>query len=166
MTNLNIFLENTYEEYKIDEVKIYNNIVKMADYIFKNSEITDLSCLAKIKYDTVSFDIVLVNNEEIHRINKEYRDKDRPTDVITFAIFADSPKEEQYIIDGEINLGEIIVSLDKIEEQSKENRVSFDDELYYIISHGILHLLGFDHRNEEEYKFMVNNQNKAKAVVL
>lgn len=166
MINLNIFLENTYEEYKIDEVKIYNNVIKMADYIFKNSEITDLSCLAKIKFNTVSFDIVLVNNEEIHRINREYRKKDSPTDVITFAIFADSPEEEQYIIDGEINLGEIIVSLDKIEEQSKENNVSFDDELYYIISHGILHLLGFDHQSEEEYNFMVNNQNKAKAVVL
>jgi len=166
MTNLNIFLENTYEKYKIDEVKIYNNIVKIADYIFKNSEIMDLSCLSKKKYNTVSFDIVLVNNEEIHRINNEYREKDKPTDVITFAIFADSPEEEQYILDGEINLGEIIVSLDKIEEQSKENNVTFDDELYYIISHGILHLLGFDHQSEEEYNFMVNNQNKAKAIVL
>ena len=85
---------------------------------------------------------------------------------MTFAIFADSPKDEQYIIDGEINLGEIIVSLDKIEEQSKENNVTFNDEIYYIISHGILHLLGFDHQSEEEYNFMVNNQNKAKAIVL
>lgn len=165
MTNLNIFLENAYEEYKTDEVKIYNDTVKMADFIFANKEIISLSCLKNKKYDTVSFDIVLVNNEEIHRINKEYREKDKPTDVITFAMFADSPENEQYIIDGEINLGEIIVSLDKIEEQAKENNVTFNDEINYIISHGILHLLGFDHRNEEEYNFMVENQNKAKAEV-
>ena len=165
MTNLNIFLENAYEEYKTDEVKIYNDTVKMADFIFANKEIISLSCLKNKKYDTVSFDIVLVNNEEIHRINKEYREKDKPTDVITFAMFADSPESEQYIIDGEINLGEIIVSLDKIEEQAKENNVTFSDEINYIISHGILHLLGFDHQNEEEYNFMVENQNKAKAII-
>ncbi len=166
MTNLNIFLENTYENYKkIDEVNIYNNVVKIADYIFKNPEIMTKSCLSGKGYETVSFDIVLVNNEEIHRINKEYRQIDKPTDVITFAIFADSAEDEQFIIDGDINLGEIIVSLDRIEEQSKENKVSFNDELYYIIAHGILHLLGYDHQTEAEYNFMVNNQNKAKAVV-
>ncbi len=166
MTNLNIFLENTYEDYDIDEVMVHNNIVKMTDYIFKDNAIMSNSCLNKYKYDVVSFDIVFVNNEEIHRINKEYRHKDSPTDVITFAMFADSPEEERYIFDGEINLGEIIVSLDKIEEQSKENNVTFFDELYYLVSHGVLHLLGFDHQSEEEYNFMVENQNKAKAIVL
>lgn len=166
MTNLNILLENIYENYEIDEVKVHNNIVKMADYIFQNKDIISNSCLSKYKYDVISFDIVFVNNEEIHRINKDYRYKDSPTDVITFSIFADSPEEERYIFDGEINLGEIIVSLDKIEEQSKENNVTFFDELYYLVSHGILHLLGFDHQSEEEYNFMVENQNKAKAIVL
>lgn len=166
MTKLNIFLENTYESYDIDDVLIHKNIVKMTDYIFKDNNIMSNSCLNKYKYNVVSFDIVFVNNEEIHRINKEYRHKDSPTDVITFAMFADSPEEERYIFDGEISLGEIIVSLDKIEEQSKENNVSFFDELYYLVSHGVLHLLGFDHQSEEEYNFMVENQNKAKAIVL
>ena len=91
MTNLNIFLENTYEKYNIDEVKTYKNIVKMAEFIFHDKEIMSLSCLCDIEYLSVSFDIVLMNNEEIHRINKEYRKKDSPTDVITFALFADSP---------------------------------------------------------------------------
>ncbi len=166
MTNLNIFLENTYDEYKIDEVAIHKDIVKMSEYIFEDSTIISKSCLKEYSYNTVCFDIVLVNNEEIHRINKEYRQKDSPTDVITFAIFADSPKEEQYIFDGEVNLGEIIVSLDKIEEQSKENNVSFNDELYFLVAHGILHLLGFDHQTEEDYNFMVENQNKSKAILL
>ena len=166
MTNLNIFLENTYDEYKIDEVAIHKDIVKMSEHIFTDSTIISKSCLKEYSYNTVCFDIVLVNNEEIHRINKEYRQKDSPTDVITFAIFADSPKEEQYIFDGEVNLGEIIVSLDKIEEQSKENNVSFNDELYFLVAHGILHLLGFDHQTEEDYNFMVENQNKSKAILL
>ena len=166
MTDLNIFLENSYEEYNLDEVKIYKNVKKMAEYIFENKQIMEKSCLYGLDYNTISFDIVLMNNEDIHKINKEYRQKDSPTDVITFAIFADSPEDEKYIFDGEINLGEILVSLDRIEEQAKENNVTFEDEIYFIISHGILHLLGFDHLNEEDYNFMINNQNKAKAMVL
>lgn len=166
MTNLNIFLENTYETYNIDDVAIHKQVVKMTEHIFQDKDIMSKSCLDGREYETVSFDIVFVDNEEIHRINNEYRQKDRPTDVITFAIFADSPEEEKYIFDGEVSLGEIIVSLDKIEEQSKENNVSFDDELYFLVSHGILHLLGFDHMTDAEYKYMVDKQKEAKAVVL
>ena len=106
-----------------------------------------------------------MNNEEIHRINKEYRQKDSPTDVITFAIFADSDEDEKFVFDGEVHLGEIMISLDKIEEQSKENNVTFEDELYYLVSHGVLHLLGYDHQSEEDYNLMVKLQNQAKAIV-
>ncbi len=166
MTKLNIFIENTYQNYEIDEVSVYNDVIKIADFIFDDANLLSKSCLAEYTYKTVSFDIVFVNNEEIQNINNEYRNKDKPTDVITFAIFADSPENERYILDGEINLGEIIVSLDKIETQADENNVSFRDELYYIISHGILHLLGFDHQTQEDYNFMVEHQNRAKAIVL
>lgn len=166
MTNLNIFLENTYENYNIDEVVVHNQVVKMTEHIFLDKDVMSKSCLEGREYETVSFDIVFVDNGEIHRINKEYRQKDRPTDVITFAIFADSPEEEKYIFDGEVSLGEIIVSLDKIEEQSKENNVSFEDELYFLVSHGILHLLGFDHMTDEEYNYMVTKQKEAKAMIL
>lgn len=166
MTKLNIFLENTYENYSVDEEAIYNDVVKMAEYVFASDEVMSNSCLKGREYETVSFDIVFVDNDEIHRINREYRQKDTPTDVITFAIFADSSEDEKFIFDGDVNLGEIIVSLDKIEEQSKENSVSFNDELYYLVSHGILHLLGYDHQSEAEYNYMVDMQKKAKAVVL
>ena len=128
MNSINIFLENTYDEYNIDEVAIHKDIVKMAEYIFADPTVMTKSCLKDYEYNTVCFDIVFVNNEEIHRINKEYRQKDSPTDVITFAIFADSPKEEQYIFDGEVNLGEIIVSLDKIEEVAKEQGLSYNND--------------------------------------
>ncbi len=166
MTEYNIFIENTYTGYDIDEVKVYNNILKITEAFIKTPEILDKSCLNNVEYTNICFDIVLTDNEEIHRINKEYRQKDSPTDVITFAIFADSPEEEKFIWNGEVNLGEIIVSLDKIEEQSKENNVSFESELYYILSHGVLHLLGFDHQTESDYNFMVEHQNNAKALVL
>ena len=166
MITINVFIENTYPDFDIDEVKVYKDTIKITEYIINQPEIYSKSCLKDYKFETLSFDIVLCNNEDIHRINKEYRDKDRATDVITFAMFADSLPEERFIIDGEISLGEIIVSLDKIDEQSKENNVTFESELYFLISHGILHLLGFDHQTQDDYDFMINNQNKAKAIVL
>lgn len=162
---INVFLENTYDEYQIDEVNLYNSCKKIADYIFSQKDIIEKSCLKDLGENNIFFDIVLMNNEEIHRINRDYRQKDRPTDVITFALFADAPKEEQFVFDNEIHLGEMMISLDKIEEQAKENNVTFDDEMHYIVAHGILHLLGFDHLTESDYNYMVDIQNKAKAIL-
>ncbi len=165
MNKINVFVENTYEDYDIDEVKAYNDTLKITNFLFAQKSVMKNSCLANEEYEQVFFDIVFMNNDEIHKVNREYRKKDSPTDVITFAMFADSPEEERYIFDGEVHLGEIMVSLDKIEEQAKENNVTFDEELHYIIAHGVLHLLGFDHQTEPEYNFMVEYQNKAKAAI-
>ncbi|MCD7878778.1 MAG: rRNA maturation RNase YbeY [Candidatus Gastranaerophilales bacterium] len=165
MPKINVFIENIYADFNLNDVLVQNNAIKIANYIFDDENIMSESCLAGYNYKTVDFDIVFVNNEEIQRINKEYRKKDSPTDVITFAMFADSKEDERFILEGSISLGEIIVSLDKIKEQSEENFVSFNDELYFIISHGILHLLGFDHLTQQDYEFMVETQNKAKAVI-
>lgn len=164
MNKINVFVENTYENYEIDEVKAYQNTLKITNFLFAQDEVINNSCLADEEYEQVFFDIVFMNNAEIHKVNKEYRKKDCPTDVITFAMFADSPEEERYIFDGEVHLGEIMVSLDKIEEQAKENNVTFEQELHYIVAHGVLHLLGFDHQTEPEYNFMVDYQNRSKAV--
>lgn len=165
MTKINIFLENTYQDYKLEEKAIYENTIKIAKYLLEQKDIIKASCLNDIEYEEIFFDIVLMNNEEIHRINEEYRQKDSPTDVITFAIFADSSEDEKFVFDGEVHLGEIMISLDKIEEQAKENNVTFEDELYYLVSHGILHLLGYDHQSEEDYNLMVKLQNQAKAII-
>ncbi len=173
--NINIFIENIYKNeqlnniglnFEIDEESIYKNVKKISDYLLTNKQIYNNSCLNNFTFETVTFDIVLCNNEEIHRINKEYRKKDSATDVITFALFADSSDDEKFVFDGEIQLGEIIVSLEKIQEQADENNITFEDELYYIIAHGILHLLGYDHMTQEDYNFMVEMQNEAKAIVI
>lgn len=162
-TTVNIFVENTYNDFVIDEISFHNDTKKMFRYALDLYEIKQSFCLKDFKYSTITFDIVLCNDEEIHRINREYRNIDKPTDVITFAIFADSSPEEKFVFDGEINLGEIIISLDTIKNQASLNNVSFDDELRLITAHGILHLLGFDHQTENDYNFVVNTQNKIKA---
>ena len=164
INNQNIFIENDYGALPFDEVKFYEDAVKTTKYFLSQEDILELSCLnIDEEINTVSFDIVLCNDDKIHEINREYRKKDRPTDVITFALFADSEEDERFIFDGEVNLGEILISVDTISRQAKENNNTLYDELLVVCAHGILHLLGFDHLTQEDYDFMVEKQNLYKV---
>ena len=154
---INVFSENINENYNINERKFLTVAKKVLKYY--QSKIEDKSCLAGQTYKKISFDILYCDSVKTHEINKEYREKNYPADIITFAIFADS--EEKFVLDGEINLGEIIIALDKIEEEANKKGCSFDYELSFLISHGIMHLLGFDHQTEEDYNFVVGMQNEA-----
>lgn len=156
-TKINIFSENIFDKYNIDEKKFIDIARKIL--IFYISELPVRSCLSEQEYSTISFDFLYCDSVKTHEINKEYRNKDYPADIITFAIFADS--EEKFIFDGEINLGEVIIALDKVQEESEKKGTSFDYELAFLISHGIMHLLGFDHQTEEDYNFVIDMQNKA-----
>jgi probable rRNA maturation factor len=92
--------------------------------------------------------IILVDNKQIQDLNKQYRDKDYPTDVLTFP-------------DGNYNnLGDIFVSLEKCEEQRIEYGHSFDRELGFLVVHGLLHTLGYDHQSKEQEEEMISIQEK------
>ena len=103
-------------------------------------------------------DVTIVDNETIHKINREYRNVDRPTDVISFA-FLDEESERQ-LKGGPINLGQIIISFEKAEEQAKEYGHSLKREMVFLFVHGMLHLLGYDHMNEKDEKVMFDLQDK------
>lgn len=163
---INIFIENEYEEFShsIDMAKLTKDAEAMVRCFLSKKDWVKESCLndyedCKLLY----FDAVLCDDEKIHEINREYREKDAPTDVISFAIFADTPKEERFIFDNEINLGEIIISLDRTKIQALENshlRQTFEAELYFLLAHGILHLLGYDHMSEDTLQIMWDIQHE------
>ncbi len=156
----NIFIENIFET-EIDLEK-YKTIAKQIfEYYLTIDEIYKNSCLYNLDFNSISFDFLFCNGEKTHSINKEYRNKDYPADIITFAVFADSSKEEQFILDGEINLGEIILAIDKIKLEANNKGILYETELVFLISHGILHLLGFDHQTEDEYNFIIKHQKNA-----
>ena len=160
MAAINIFTENIYEGWNVDEKDIIDKTRKMLRYYI--STLKDRSCLAKKEYNSITLDMVFCDSQKTHELNREYRNKDYPADIITFAIFADD--ENSFIFDGDINLGEIIIALDKvIEGVNRDVSLSKnkEQELYFLISHGLMHLLGFDHRDEEEYNFVIVNQRKA-----
>lgn len=105
--------------------------------------------------DNLEFNVIIINNEEIHKINKEYRGIDRPTDVISFALedYKDIKYENDYRV-----LGDIYISIDKVKEQAKEYGHSEKRELAFLAVHGLLHLLGYDHMEKEDEKVMFSKQ--------
>lgn len=98
----------------------------------------------------VYMSLLFTGNDEIQVINKEYRDKDQPTDVISFAYH----ETEDFDIGPYDTLGDIVISLERVVEQAKEYNHSDKRELFYVLTHGILHLLGYDHIEEEDKKEM------------
>ena len=104
--------------------------------------------------DNIEFNVIIVDNEYIHSLNKEYRHIDRPTDVITFAL--EDYEDVKY--DGFRLLGDIYISLDKAKEQAIEYNHSFKREICFLAVHGFLHLLGYDHMEKQEEKIMFDKQ--------
>ncbi len=115
--------------------------------------------------------VILTNNEEIHEINKEYRSIDRPTDVLSFPLIdyetpADFERVEDYAEDyfnletGELMLGDIIISVDKLYEQAQNYGHSIERELAFLVAHSMFHLMGYDHMNEEERIIMEQKQSE------
>ena len=97
--------------------------------------------------------ITLTNAENIKEINKQYRNIDKTTDVLSFPMFEKDELENKIknrLFEHEDVLGDIIISIPKVEEQAKEYGHSFERELSYMLVHGFYHLMGYDHIKEED----------------
>jgi len=100
------------------------------------------------------FNVIIVDKEKIQELNKEYRNIDRITDVISFALEDD----ETIKLDNYRMLGDIYICIEKAKEQANEYGHSFKRELSFLAVHGLLHLLGYDHMNEDDEKVMFSKQ--------
>ena len=110
----------------------------------------------KLDLDKCEFNIIIVDNEKIHQINREYRNVDRETDVISFAMEDNMDiKYEDFRL-----LGDIYISIDKCYSQAEEYGHSKVREICFLATHGILHLLGYDHMNEADEVKMFSLQNE------
>jgi len=102
----------------------------------------------------VEVSIALVDNDEIRQLNKKYRQIDSATDVLSFPFIEDWRKWEPQPYEEKMVLGDIIISLEKAVEQAENYGHSLERELAFLTAHGVLHLLGYDHKEEEERKLM------------
>lgn len=140
--------------YKVNEITIYNE----TSFEFPYQDIIEKIVNKALEIEGVkkaSCSIIIVDNDYIHKLNKEYRGIDRVTDVISFALEDD----KSIVIPDEIRLlGDIYISLDKAKEQAKEYGHSIKRELCFLAVHGIYHLLGYDHETKEEEEIMFKKQ--------
>ena len=137
MNKIEIFNETEKEILELVDVR------KAIDIAIKNQ-----------KLDNLEFNIIIVDNDYIHELNKNYRNIDRPTDVITFALedYEDGIKLEHRM------LGDIYISIDKAISQAEEYGHDLRRELSFLAVHGFLHLLGYDHMEKEEEEIMFSLQ--------
>ena len=104
----------------------------------------------------VEFNVIIIDNERIHEMNKTYRGVDRETDVITFAL--EDHKDIEY--EDVRLLGDIYISIEKAISQAVDYGHSLKREISFLTIHGLLHLLGYDHMNEKDEKVMFDLQDK------
>lgn len=132
---------------------------------FDEKELIERVIMGCMDYEKCPYEaevsVLLTDNEQIHRINKEHRGIDRPTDVLSFPMVdyrapADFEPLEEASEDyfnfetGELVLGDIIISVDKVYEQAESYGHSLERELGFLVAHSMLHLFGYDHMEEEE----------------
>ena len=150
-------IENVYPEVVLPDYEtVIKNVIEAAlDY-------------EKCPYEVQVY-VLLTDNEEIHQINREHRQIDRPTDVLSFpmaeypapADFSDIEERDPDAFHpetGELILGDIIISMDKVKEQAKAYGHSNTRELAFLVAHSMLHLMGYDHMVDEERKVMEAKQ--------
>ncbi len=147
---------------KLDNVKIIlknykPQIKKMIDFILNLDEIKK-SKVFDYDISKVRFDVSFCNDKTIQKINNDYRNKNCPTDVITFSLFCDD--KDSLVYRKTADLGQIIVSVETAYRQSKERKETLEKEILTLICHGILHLFGFDHLEKKDYDFVIRMQEK------
>ena len=129
----------------IEEKQEYVDIIKMV--------LEECFIEEKMNSSNLYISVTLTNGENIRNINKKYRNIDKETDVLSFTIFEKEEIEEKIINnDNQVKdiLGDIIISIPRVEEQAQEYGHTFKRELAYMVVHGFYHLMGYDHIDEED----------------
>lgn len=146
-----ITLENDQDKIVIDDA-------------LKSRLVAGLNAAARLHglTEQTEVDITIVDDEEIHRLNREYRDVDRPTDVLSFAL-DEGGEDEPELLDApeERLLGDIIISAETAQRQGEEFGHGLTREVVYLAVHGLLHLLGYDHMTEEDKVIMRAKEEEA-----
>lgn len=138
---------NRYKIYNETDYKINKELKTMKKYLKK--------CLNEEHVTGAEFNIILTDNKNIKEINTKYRNINKETDVISFAL--EDEKEEKFSSKKRV-LGDIYISVEKAMSQAKEYGHSLTREISFLAVHGLLHLLGYDHMDKEDEKIMFGKQ--------
>lgn len=145
-------MQGVVETYFLDleeDKKIKDFVENVVSVCFEKEELTDLNFYLSV---------TLTTPEQIHKLNKEFRNVDKETDVLSFPMFEKNEldniiKNKQKNKIPEV-LGDIVISIQKVQEQAIEYGHSFERELSYMVVHGFYHIMGYDHIKEDDKKVM------------
>ena len=140
--------------------------IALGEYLEKRLQ-DGLNAVAKLHDldDMTEVDITIVDDEEIHQLNRDYRNVDRPTDVLSFAVDEDD-EDEPVLMEGQPHLlGDIIISGETATRQAEEFGHGLEGEIVYLAVHGLLHLLGYDHMVEEDKVIMRAKEEEALSAI-
>ena len=137
------------------EIGLFNETDNNLDEYFKTIREVLKKGLEILNIDKCEFNVIIVNNDYIHELNKNYRGIDKETDVITFAL-----EDDKTFNPIDRVLGDIYISIDKVYEQAIEYGHSEVREICFLAVHGLLHLLGYDHMEKSDEEIMFSLQDK------
>ncbi len=150
LSRMEILINNLQDRENIDTEKFHQ---------IAQDVLTNLQCS-----ETCELSITLVDDQEIRRLNREYRDIDQSTDVLSFALQEGKiPQRIQLHSENDaypLILGDVILATETIQRQAQEMSHSYEEELYFLLIHGILHLLGYDHQSDAEAQKMQHLEQK------
>lgn len=112
-----------------------------------------------------SINLCLSNDENVHRLNKEFRNMDKPTNVLSFANVDDDSFEDMLVSEEEVELGDVIVAFETMEREAQELGISFYDHFCHLWTHGMLHILGYDHIEPEDRAEMEQHETEILAAL-
>jgi probable rRNA maturation factor len=153
---LSVVINNNLEEFNKKHEHIINEVIAVS--------LETEECPYEVEVS-----VTITDNEEIRKINNEFRNLDKPTDVLSFPLIdyykpgdfsvVEEDDDELFDLDtGELMLGDIIISMEKAEDQAKEYGHSIEREIGFLTAHSMLHLMGYDHMEVDEEKLMKQKQ--------
>lgn|SRR3990167_1555010 len=146
-----ILIKNRQRKIKVDE---------------KQLELWGKACLDNLGYSNFDLGILLTTNPTIQKFNREYRKKDKPTDILSFPFHQLKPGQKiNPQIESDKNLGDLIISLEYVKKDAPKWNHSFNERMKVLLVHGICHLLGYDHEEDEDFKLMQKQEKKLLKVL-
>ncbi|PGH54935.1 rRNA maturation RNase YbeY [Azospirillum palustre] len=123
-----------------------------AEWLAERAALAALAAAYDDEEGPAELSVVLADDELVHRLNREYRGKDKPTNVLSFALTeAEEPEAQEGV---PVMLGDVILAYETVAREAAEQRKSFNDHMTHLVMHGVLHLLGYDHETDDEAEEM------------
>lgn len=142
-----IVIQNRQRSVKIDTAVLKEDAQRLLD---------------ALKYPDFDLSIVLVNSKTIHQLNRDYRAKDKPTDILSFAFYPHLKAGQRIkaLDEEDKNLGDLVICPSYIVDKLPKLETTFEKRLKVLLVHGLCHLLGYDHETDAEYKVMQRLENR------